>query len=253
MRAFIFEESEARRKLLVQELKSVGLTPHFITADFFNNSKSLMSQSGMEEQAILIGDTSNTRNYVRALRRSGCINPVIALRETKDSAAVAALLNCGADDVVVSPFSGDELLSRVNSIIRRLQGHASESVTIGEVTAYFDGRDPLISGVPLALSKREHDIFHHLALRSGKLISKNSIYDAIYSMRADQPFDKVIDVYICKLRKKIAEAADSGHQYIQTVRGRGYKFIAPPVADTRMKLSEGRRAPETKGAELASA
>ncbi len=74
---------------------------------------------------------------------------------------------------------------------------------MGEVTAYFDGRDPEVAGERVKLSRREHAIFQHLALNAHRVISKAAIYDAVYGMADDQPFDKVIDVYICKIRKKI--------------------------------------------------
>jgi two-component system cell cycle response regulator CtrA len=95
------------------------------------------------------------------------------------------------------------------------------------LTAYFDGRDPVISGNRIKLSKREHSVFQHLALNSNKVISKDAIYDAVYGSAIEQPFDKVIDVYICKLRKKISAASSSGWQYIETVQGRGYKLTQP--------------------------
>jgi len=245
MHVFVFEPRDIRRRMLEQELGAVGLSAHFVTDEFFNYGGSVMADAGLDDQAILIGENERTAPFVRAVRRSGFRNPLIVFHDTKEPEAVAALLNCGADDVVTSPFTGDEILSRIKSIMRRTHGHASESVTIGEVTAYFDGRDPLVSGTPIPLSKREHDIFHYLALKSDKIISKSSIYDAIYSMNTDQPFDKVIDVYICKLRKKIATAAESGCQYIQTIRGRGYKFSAPEdfPAVTSSYLPHGQNAP----------
>ena len=100
-------------------------------------------------------------------------------------------------------------------------------MVVGELTAFFDGSDPIVSGSRIKLSKREHSVFQHLALNSNKVISKDAIYDSIYGASIDQPFDKVIDVYICKLRKKFAKAADSGWQYIETVHGRGYKLTTP--------------------------
>ena len=115
----------------------------------------------------------------------------------------------------------------MNSVIRRLYGHAADSIVMGELTAYFDGRDPIISGSRIKLSKREHSVFQHLALNSNKVISKDAIYDAVYGSSIDQPFDKIIDVYICKLRKKIAAASESGWQYIETVQGRGYRLMLP--------------------------
>ena len=132
---------------------------------------------------------------------------------------------------MVSPIRGAEVLSRMNSVIRRLYGHAAESIVMGELTVFFDGRDPIISGCRIKLSKREHSVFQHLALNSNKVISKDAIYDAIYGSSIDQPFDKIIDVYICKLRKKITAASKNRWQYIETVQGRGYRLMVPkPVS-----------------------
>ena len=227
MKLFVFEPNDRRRLILEREIEKAGLRTYVIREEFFETSLGILRNSEVNEHAVLIGDTAETKKYIRAVRRAGCNNPLIVIYQQKDPDIVAEVLNCGADDVVISPFTGYELASRIASIVRRSNGYAAESISIGEVTVFFDGRDPLVSGVPLSLSKREHDIFLLLAMRYNKLISKNSIYDAIYGMSADQPYDKVIDVYICKIRKKISRASESGFEYIQTVRGRGYKFRAP--------------------------
>lgn len=231
MRAYVFEPREKRRASLQAELENVGLQPLFVGEEFFETGLAPLSQPGSEHRAILIGESVNTHKQIRAVRASGCENPLIVLRDFRNSTDTAAALDRGADDVIVSPIKGSEVFSRINSIVRRFHGHAAESVIVGEVTAYFDGRDPIVSGARIRLSKREHSIFQHLALNSNKVISKNAIYDAVYGMSADQPFDKVIDVYICKLRKKIAAAAQSGAQYIETIHGRGYKLSAPEESD----------------------
>ena len=227
MHVFIFEPRETRQLFLNKELTAVGFHTHFIGKDFFETTITKNAGYGPEFSALLISDTSNAKKYIRSIRRAGYSMPVIAISDKKDPISVSELLNAGADDAVASPFYGQELISRIRSIIRRGHGHTSESVTIGELTVYFDGRDPLVSGEELSLSKREHEIFYHLALNAERIVSKNSIYDAIYSSNPDQPFDKVIDVYICKLRKKISESAVSGFSYILTVRGRGYRLCAP--------------------------
>lgn len=231
MRTYVFEPREKRRASLASELENVGLQPLFVGEEFFETGLAPLTQPGCEHRAILIGESPNTHKQIRAIRTSGCDNPLIVLRDFRNSADTAAALDRGADDVIVSPIKGSEVFARINSIVRRSHGHASESVIVGEVTAYFDGRDPLVSGARIKLSKREHSIFQHLALNSNKVISKNAIYDAVYGMSADQPFDKVIDVYICKLRKKIAAAAESGAQYIETIHGRGYKLSTPEEID----------------------
>ena len=231
MLAYVFEPREKRRASLQGELENVGLQPLFVGEEFFETGLAPLSQPGSEHSAILIGDSTNTHKQIRAVRASGCENPLIVMRDFRNSTDTAAALDRGADDVIVSPIKGLEVFSRINSIVRRFHGHAAESVSVGEVTAFFDGRDPVVSGARIRLSKREHSIFQHLALNSNKVISKNAIYDAVYGMSADQPFDKVIDVYICKLRKKIAGAAQSGAQYIETIHGRGYKLSAPEESD----------------------
>lgn len=240
MYIYVFEPRSGRREALLAELKAVGMSPITISESFFSTDLSVLNRKGSDTRGIVIGETPLVLDYIRAIRNAGCLNPVLILRDFKNSRDTSEALDHGADDVMISPIKGVEVLSRVNSINRRAYGHAAESVTVGEVTAYFDGRDPEVSGERLRLSRREHAIFQHLALNANKVISKGAIYDAVYGMDDDQPFDKVIDVYICKLRKKITAAADSGHQYIETVYGRGYKFgpreAAPDVVDMRPEL-----------------
>jgi two-component system cell cycle response regulator CtrA len=237
MRVFVFEPREERHEALANQLSHVGIESHFVGRDFFQAGLSALRQPGLDSRPILIGESEDVHENIRALRKAGCSNPVIVLRDFRNFRDTSALLDNGADDVIVSPIKGGEVLSRINSIIRRFHGHAADSVVLGEMTAYFDGRDPIVSGSRIKLSKREHSIFRHLVLNSHRVTSKSAIYDAVYGMSADQPFDKVIDVYICKLRKKIAAAAESGCQYIETVHGRGYKLSPPDHMDMMHRAS----------------
>lgn len=227
MRVFVFEEQLNRRAGLEAELHSVDLQPHFIAPEFFTTDILALAKIEQEKCAVLLAESEEVRRQIQTLRQNKCASPVIVIRDFRNARDTAELLDLGADDVMVSPIRGAEVLSRINSVIRRLHGHASDSVVVGELTAYFDGRDPVISGNRIKLSKREHSVFQHLALNSNKVISKDAIYDAVYGSAIEQPFDKVIDVYICKLRKKISAASSSGWQYIETVQGRGYKLTQP--------------------------
>lgn len=228
MRAYVYEPRQSRRDYLATELEGVEIKAHFVGEDFFSEGRSSLSQQVESSDAILLGETQNTQSLIKKVRQSGLSSPLIVLRDVRNTRDTSAALDQGADDVIVQPVRGAEILSRINSIIRRAHGHASESVVIGEMIAYFDGRDPIVSGVNVKLSKREHAIFLHLALNSSKTVSKHAIYDAVYGASIDQPFDKVIDVYICKLRKKFAAASNIGAQYIETVHGRGYRLGVPP-------------------------
>ncbi len=227
MKAYVYEQQEERRPGLAAELRKAGIDPQFVAGDFFTTGLGVLMQPGQKNRAILLSECDELREHIRALRAAKCVSPIIVFRNFRNSQDTSSLLDLGADDVMVSPIRGTEVVSRMNSVIRRLYGHAADSIVMGELTAYFDGRDPIISGSRIKLSKREHSVFQHLALNSNKVISKDAIYDAVYGSSIDQPFDKIIDVYICKLRKKIAAASDSGWQYIETVQGRGYRLMLP--------------------------
>jgi two-component system cell cycle response regulator CtrA len=224
MHLYLFEPRSERLDGLVAELTAERIVPVPIRAAFFRGDLSLLRRAGQADRPFLMADTPETLGFIALMRAAGCQNPVLVMRDFRSSRDTARALDAGADDDIVVPVKGVELRSRINSITRRAYGHAADRVQVGEVTAYFDGRDPDVSGATVKLSRREHAIFQQLALNAQRVISKAAIYDAVYGMSEEQPFDKVIDVYICKIRKKLAQAAASGHQYIETVAGRGYKF-----------------------------
>ncbi|PYE84377.1 response regulator transcription factor [Pseudoroseicyclus aestuarii] len=225
MHLYILEPRLERHAGLTAELASARLVAVPIDESFFRRDLGLLLQGGAQGRPFLLSVAApEVAGHVRALRAAGCMNPVLTMRDMRNSAHAAALLDAGADDDLVVPIKAQELRSRIHAIQRRASGHAAESLQLGEVTAFFDGRDPEVAGQRIKLSRREHAIFHHLALNAEKVVSKAAIYDAVYGMAEAQPFDKVIDVYICKIRKKIDAAAETGRQYIETVHGRGYKL-----------------------------
>lgn len=232
MHIYLYEPRAERRLGLMAELEAAGMMPVEIGDDFFRSNLALLTHKGNDSRPFLLTDTPSTLDHIRRLRDAGARNPVVVMRDFRNARQTAEALDSGADDDIVIPLKAVELRSRINSITRRAYGHAAESITIGEVTAFFDGRDPEVMGRRVKLSRREHAIFQHLALNAPRVISKGAIYDAVYGMADEQPFDKVIDVYICKIRKKLGTAAASGHQYIETVYGRGYKFAPVEPAAT---------------------
>lgn len=250
MHIYLYEPRTERHAGLIRELKGARLIPVVVDDTFFRRDLSLLNRPGSDERPFLLAGSEAPLEQLRALREAGCTNPVVVLRDFRNSSGAAEALNAGADDDLVIPLKGVELRSRILSIHRRAHGHAAESVTVGEITAFFDGRDPEIAGRRVHLSRREHAIFQHLVLNAGRVVSKAAIYDAVYGMADDRPFDKVIDVYICKIRKKIDAAAPSGHAYIETVYGRGYKFSDDEVEAARTSVPEG---PSRRSAEPVAA
>ena len=241
MHVFLYQAGSRFRGLL-DELNSVRMKPVEINQQFFRGDLRLLNRAGYDSHAFLLFESDEVIGQITKLRRAGCKHPVLVLSETRDSETAAQALDSGADDVVALPVEAVELKARINAVLRRAHGHSSESVTIGEVKAFFDGRDPEIAGQRVKLSQREHTIFQQLVLNARRVTSKAAIYDAVYGMSDEQPFDKVIDVYICKIRKKIGQAAPSGHQYIETVHGRGYKFDEAAEAPQPAPRAEPPRA-----------
>lgn len=149
----------------------------------------------------------------------------------------AETLNAGADDDIAIPLKGAELRARIDAILRRNHGHFAESIQVGQIKAYLDGRDPEVAGKRVRLSQREYEIFRHLALNAYKVISKTAIYNAIYGAKGRRPFNRVVDVYICKIRKKFDAAAPNGDSHIETVHGRGYKLGPTKATEGRPEMA----------------
>jgi two-component system cell cycle response regulator CtrA len=221
---FLYEPRDDRRSEILAELLSAQMEPVQINDSFFQRDLGQLNRDGSIPQPFLMASSTRALEHIRKLRAAGCLNPVLVIRESRNSQETAEALDVGADDDIILPVNGIEVRSRISSIVRRTCGHMSDSITIDEVTAYMDGRDPKISGNQVKLTPREYAIFQYLFVNSPKVVSRIAIYDTVYSLADTQPFDKVIDVYICKIRKKISAASESGYHYIETVFGRGYKF-----------------------------
>lgn len=176
--------------------------------------------------AVLIGTVASADTMIAGLRAVVGQTIIVSLLDHRCVNSTIQHLRAGADDVLVKPINPQEIEARLHAVRRRTHGHSSPELNVGRLTVFLDGRDPMVDGVRLRLSHREHAIFSVLALNVGRVVSKEKIYESVYTLSGSDPLDKVIDVYICKLRKKIAEAT-GGDKYIETVYGRGYKFEAP--------------------------
>ncbi len=224
MHIFVHEPRQDRLPGLLKELKSEKIVPSPIDDAFFDRDLSLLNRAGSQGNAVLLAAIPGVADKIAALRSAGCDNPVVVIRDFRHAADTASLLDRGADEVVVAPIKAVELKARVNAILRRLHGHSADEVRVGDIVAYLDGRDPEVAGRRLRLSRREHAIFKQLALNASKVVPKSAIYDAVYGISDMPPFEKVIDVYICKIRKKLDATIPAGGRYIETLPGRGYRF-----------------------------
>src|SRR3546814_165623 len=178
-------------------------------------------------------DRPGAEQEIRRLRESGYRKPVLGATRGHAPDRTAKLLGLGCDDVLVMPVDPNELVARISAVSRRACGHADGRVVIGDIVIHLDGREPELKGVPMRLSNRESAIFLLLAKYHGRVVARETIYNAVYGLSDKQPFDKVIDVFICKLRRKLE--AGAGHPYIRTIFGRGYMIEDPTLEPARMQ------------------
>ncbi len=129
-------------------------------------------------------------------------------------------LSFGADDYLTKPFNAEELVMRIQAIVRRSKGHFGSVFRFDKVCINLDTRGVEVNGKPVHLTNKEYAILELLAIRQGTVLTKEMLLSHLYNGN-EQPDTKIIDVFVCKLRKKLGEAA-GGVNYIETVWGRGY-------------------------------
>lgn len=246
MRVVLYEENETVALALKETLQKGKIACDLgdPNADF---DEAVFADGECPYWAVIIGNVADAETLIADIRSLTPNAPIISLLDMRSADKTIRFLGAGADDVIVKPINGLEITSRIHAIARRGAGVTQSSVTVGKLTIHLDGRDPEVDGERIKLSQREYSIFMLLAMRVGRVVAKEAVYDSVYGLNDAQPYDKVIDVYICKLRKKLADAT-GGEKYIETVYGRGYKLDEPAKTAAHRR---GRR--KREDAELAAA
>ena len=169
---------------------------------------------------------------LRSLRVSKVKTPILILSGLTGIEDKVNGLGFGADDYMTKPFHKDELVARIHAIVRRSKGHAQSVVITGDLSVNLDAKIVEISGARVRLTGKEYQMLELLSLRKGTTLTKEMFFNNLYG-GMDEPEIKIIDVFICKLRKKLA-IASNGKDYIETVWGRGYALREPSRDEARI-------------------
>jgi len=164
-------------------------------------------------------------DVLKALRDAKVETPILILSGLTELDNKIKGLGYGADDYLTKPFDKRELIARIQAIVRRSQGHSQSIIETGKVKVNLDSRTVEVDDAPLHLTGKEYGIIELLSLRKGTTLTKEMFLNHLYG-GMDEPEVKIIDVFICKLRKKL-EDASGGLNYIETVWGRGYVLRDP--------------------------
>jgi two-component system cell cycle response regulator CtrA len=161
---------------------------------------------------------------VRRMRIARNDTPVLMLSGLVRPQAKVKALGLGADDYLGKPFDREELLARVRAVVRRNKGFSQPSLRIGPLELNLHSREVRVDERKLPLTGKEYSILELLMLRKGAVLTKEAFLNHLYG-GMDEPELKIIDVFVCKLRKKLAQAGVDG--VIGTVWGRGYMIRDP--------------------------
>ncbi len=164
-------------------------------------------------------------DVLKQLRVAKVNTPILILTGLGDTENKVRGLGFGADDYMTKPFHKDELVARIHAIVRRSKGHSQSVITTGSLTVNLDAKTVDVAGQRVHLTGKEYQMLELLSLRKGTTLTKEMFLNHLYG-GMDEPELKIIDVFICKLRKKLASATNGEH-YIETVWGRGYVLRDP--------------------------
>ncbi len=167
----------------------------------------------------------NGHEVLRQLRLAKVDTPILILSGSDDTENKIKGFGFGADDYLTKPFHREELVARIHAIIRRSKGHSQSVIKTGAILVNLDAKTVEAGNKPVHLTGKEYQMLELLSLRKGTTLTKEMFLNHLYG-GMDEPELKIIDVFICKLRKKLANATD-GANYIETVWGRGYVLRDP--------------------------
>jgi two-component system cell cycle response regulator CtrA len=225
MRVLLIEDDQSTAKSIELMLKSDGYVVD--TTD--------LGEDGLEigklyEYDIIILDLMlpdlDGYEVLKRLRAAKVETPILILSGLSELDSKLKGLGFGADDYLTKPFDKRELMARIQAIVRRSKGHAQSIIKTGPISINLDQRTVEVDSKQLHLTSKEYGIIELLSLRKGSTLTKEMFLNHLYG-GMDEPEVKIIDVFVCKLRKKLEKMSESAGGCIETVWGRGYVLRDP--------------------------
>jgi two-component system cell cycle response regulator CtrA len=224
MRVLLIEDDSAMARSIELMLRSEGLNVY--TTDLGEEGIDL---GKLYDYDIIVLDLQlpdmSGFEVLKSLRLAKVQTPILILSGNAIVEAKVKALGFGADDYMTKPFHKDELVARIHAIVRRSKGHAQSVIQTGGLVVNLDTKTVEVNGARVHLTGKEYQMLELLSLRKGTTLTKEMFLNHLYG-GMDEPELKIIDDFICKLRKKLANASN-GKNYIETVWGRGYVLRDP--------------------------
>jgi two-component system cell cycle response regulator CtrA len=219
VRILIIEDDQITASSMELFLKSEGFRAHIETL----GEEALEVAKHYEYDAILMDlnlPDMPGLEVLRKMRVNKVTTPVLVLSGSVDMDTKLKCLGAGADDYLTKPANNAELAARLRAVVRRAKGHAQSVIQIGDLAVNLDIKSAEVDGERVPLSAKEYQMLELLALRRGTTLTKETFLNHLYG-EMDEPEAKIIDVFVCKLRKKL-NLYTKGKNYIETVWGQGY-------------------------------
>lgn len=224
MRVLLIEDDSATAQTIELMLKSEGFNVY--TTDLGEEGVDL---GKIYDYDLILLDLNlpdmSGIDVLRTLRVAKINTPIMILSGSSEIDTKVKTFAGGADDYMTKPFHKDEMIARIHAVVRRSKGHAQSVIKTGDIVVNLDAKTVEVNGNRVHLTGKEYQMLELLSLRKGTILIKEMFLNHLYG-GMDEPELKIIDVFICKLRKKLAASAHGKH-HIETVWGRGYVLRDP--------------------------